>query len=58
VLIKKALNSGHVATVGENSIDNKLKFALTPAGVSSVIVGTISPEHLRENVESVVRAFA
>ncbi|HIA59332.1 MAG TPA: aldo/keto reductase [Gammaproteobacteria bacterium] len=58
VLIKKALNSGHVATVGENSIDNKLKFALTPAGVSSVIVGTISPEHLRENVESVVKAFA
>ena len=58
VLIKKALNSGHVATAGENSIENNLIFALTPAGVSSVIVGTISPEHLRENVESVVRAFA
>ena len=58
VLIKKALNSGHVATAGENSIENNLKFALTPAGVSSVIVGTISPEHLRENVESVVRALA
>ena len=58
VLIKKALNSGHVATAGENSIENNLIFALTPTGVSSVIVGTISPEHLRENVESVVRAFA
>ena len=58
VLIKKALNSGHVAMAGENSIENNLKFALTPAGVSSVIVGTISPEHLRENVESVVRALA
>ena len=58
VLIKKALNSGHVATAGENSIENNLIFALTPAGVSSVIVGTISPEHLRENVESVVRALA
>jgi aryl-alcohol dehydrogenase-like predicted oxidoreductase len=58
VLIKKALNSGHVATDGENSIQKNLKFALTPAGVSSVIVGTISPEHLRENVESVVRALA
>ncbi|MCH8265213.1 MAG: aldo/keto reductase [Proteobacteria bacterium] len=58
VLIKKALNSGHVATAGENSIEKNLKFALTPAGVSSVIVGTINPEHLRENVESVVRALA
>ena len=58
VLIKKALNSGHVATAGENSIENNLIFALTPAGVSSVIVGTIGPEHLRENVESVVRALA
>ena len=58
VLIKKALNSGHVAMAGENSIEKNLKFALTPAGVSSVIVGTISPEHLRENVESVVRALA
>ena len=58
VLIKKALNSGHVAAAGENSIENNLIFALTPAGVSSVIVGTISPEHLRENVESVVRALA
>jgi len=58
VLIKKALNSGHAATTGENSIEKNLKFALTPAGVSSVIVGTINPEHLRENVESVVRALA
>ena len=58
VLIKKALNSGHAATAGENSIEKNLKFALTPAGVSSVIVGTINPEHLRENVESVVRALA
>ncbi|MCH8174773.1 MAG: aldo/keto reductase [Proteobacteria bacterium] len=58
VLIKKALNSGYAATAGENSIEKNLKFALTPAGVSSVIVGTINPEHLRENVESVVRALA
>ena len=58
VLIKKALNSGHVATAGENSIEENLKFALTPAGVSSVIVGTINPAPLRENVESVVRALA
>ena len=57
VLIKKALNSGHVATAGENSIEENLKFALTPAGVSSVIVGTINSEHLRENAETVLRAL-
>ena len=57
VLIKKAFNSGHVRGSGENSIENSLKFALSPAGVSSVIVGTINPEHLRENVEIVARTL-
>lgn len=47
VLIKKALAQGHSAT-GE-----ALRFAIGTAGVSSVVVGTVSPEHLRENVGSV-----
>lgn len=43
VLVKKAFGSGHA------SIDS-LGFAASAEGVSSVIVGTLSPEHLRDNV--------
>ena len=60
VLIKKALNSGHLVSVDANG--NKqgaaadLAFALNKPGVSSVIVGTINPEHLRSNVEAAIAA--
>ena len=46
VLVKKALAQGHGAS-GE-----ALRFAAATAGVSSVVVGTVSPEHLRENVRA------
>ena len=42
VLVKKAFGSGH------GSIDS-LSFAVGHAGVSAVVVGTINPEHLRDN---------
>ena len=42
VLVKKALASGHSGT-------ESLRFAASAPGVSSVIVGTINPTHLREN---------
>ncbi|MEE8077438.1 MAG: aldo/keto reductase [Pseudomonadales bacterium] len=42
VLVKKAFSSGH------GSIDS-LSFAVGHAGVSAVVVGTINPEHLRDN---------
>ena len=42
VLVKKALASGHTGV-------DSLRFAASTEGVSSVIVGTINPEHLREN---------
>jgi aryl-alcohol dehydrogenase-like predicted oxidoreductase len=51
VLVKKALASGH-------SGPESLRFAATAAGVSSVIVGTINPAHLEENVRVVVEACA
>lgn len=44
-LIKKAFASGHIADP-----DAALRFAAGHAGVSSVIVGTIDPHHLRANV--------
>lgn len=50
VLIKKALNSGHLAGGGRDSTADRLRFAVHRRGVSSVIVGTINPEHLRANV--------
>ena len=47
VVIKKAFDSGHAKDPCQ-----ALNFAVNYPGVSSVIVGTINPNHLRENVES------
>lgn len=44
ILVKKALGSGHLSAA-EN-----LKFVLKESGVSCVIVGTINPMHLLENI--------
>lgn len=49
VLIKKALASGHIG----NDASDSLRFALQHPATSSVIVGTISPEHLAANVAAV-----
>lgn len=46
VLVKKALASGHSGT-------DSLRYAAAAPGVSSVIVGTINPDHLRENARVV-----
>ncbi len=50
-LIKKALASGHVA-----SPDEAIKFALSHQGVGSLIVGTINPEHLKDNVKAALHS--
>ncbi len=55
VLIKKALLSGHVAASepaanGRPSAEACLRLALSTAGVSSVVVGTIRREHLEQAV--------
>lgn len=47
VLIKKALNSGHASDAVAN-----LRFAASYPGVSSVIVGTLSPGHLESNAQA------
>jgi len=57
IMIKKAFDSGHIAR-GEEESRLALEFALTRAGVSSVIVGTINPHHLQSNVENAVAALA
>lgn len=43
VLVKKALASGHAGT-------DSLRYAASATGVSAVIVGTLSTDHLRDNV--------
>ena len=53
VLIKKALNSGHDCVDADKNAARNLKFALDYRGVSSVIVGTINPAHLKSNVSAV-----
>jgi len=49
VLIKKAFGSGHLAGSGKSAAAC-LEFSLGTPGVSSVIIGTTNPDHLRENV--------
>lgn len=47
VLVKKGLGSGRLAAA------EALPFALAPPGVSSVVVGSLSLEHLAENLAAV-----
>ncbi len=53
VLIKKALQSGHIEAGG---VEEAMKFIFAQPGVSSVVVGTITPDHLRSNVEAVMKS--
>jgi aryl-alcohol dehydrogenase-like predicted oxidoreductase len=58
LLIKKAFASGHLCLAGEDPIQNSMDFIFSHAGISSVIVGTINPEHLRANVLAVNQAIS
>jgi aryl-alcohol dehydrogenase-like predicted oxidoreductase len=53
VLIKKGLGSGNLAASEPHSLEVKLRPILELMGVSSLIIGTISRDHLRENVRAV-----
>lgn len=51
VVIKKGLQSGHAdKSAGGAGVEQAFKYIFSHAGVSSMIVGTINPKHLRENV--------
>lgn len=52
VLIKKALQSGHIEAGG---VEESMRFIFAQPGVSSVMVGTITPDHLRDNVAAVMK---
>ena len=51
VLVKKGLQSGHVP--GAEGVRRAMRHVFGLPGVSAMIVGTIDPGHLRENVEIV-----
>ena len=59
VLLKKALASGHLC-VGDNAEDPvqaSMDFVFSHPGVSSAIIGTINPQHLRDNVSKALLAL-
>ncbi len=56
VVIKKGLMSGHAdAKAGGGGVEEALRCVFAQPAVSSVVVGTINPVHLRENVAIVER---
>jgi aryl-alcohol dehydrogenase-like predicted oxidoreductase len=50
ILVKKAFASGHLCDAGDDPITEGLRLVLGHSAVASAIVGTINPEHLRQNV--------
>jgi aryl-alcohol dehydrogenase-like predicted oxidoreductase len=53
VLIKKGLGSGTLTGGGTRSLEEMLWPIFSVAGISSLIVGTLNPAHLRANVQTV-----
>lgn len=56
-ILKKAFGSGHLINA-QDPAHAAMQFALSHPGVTSAIVGTINPAHLRENVAACARALA
>lgn len=53
ILIKKAFQSGHLDKIaGNDPVAASLEFIFAEPGVTSVVVGTLNPEHLRANVRA------
>jgi aryl-alcohol dehydrogenase-like predicted oxidoreductase len=56
VVIKKGLQSGHAdKSAGGGGVDQAFEYIFSHQGISSVIVGTINPKHLKQNVDVVNR---
>lgn len=51
IFVKKAFASGHLSQLGDNPIQASMDFVFA-SPVSSVVVGTLNPDHLRDNVQA------
>ncbi len=49
ILVKKALASGHLVT-GSDPVQQSMDFVFGHPGVTSAILGTINPTHMRQNI--------
>lgn len=59
VLVKKGLQSGHAdKSAGGGGIEAAFDYVFKHKGISSMITGTINPEHLRDNVRMVEKVLA
>lgn len=62
VLIKKALNSGHLAASTQASnfkvdpVRASMDFIYAHPGVGAIIIGSITPAHLRQNIANAIAA--
>jgi aryl-alcohol dehydrogenase-like predicted oxidoreductase len=57
IFIKKAFASGKLThNTGANAVQEAMNFVLREPGVSSIILGTINPEHLKQNVQCAINA--
>jgi aryl-alcohol dehydrogenase-like predicted oxidoreductase len=58
IFIKKALGSGHLTKdTKTDPVQNSLNFIFAEPAVSSVILGTINPAHLQQNIEKAQSAL-
>jgi len=58
ILIKKALASGHICLEdGQDPVSASFDFIFSRPGATSAIVGTINPEHLKQNVMAAIAAI-
>jgi len=60
IFIKKALGSGHLTESSSDTdpVQANFDFIYQNPAVASVIVGTITPLHLRDNVQKMIQALA
>jgi aryl-alcohol dehydrogenase-like predicted oxidoreductase len=54
VLVKKALGSGHLCTDAEG-VRRSLAFVQSHPAVTSIVLGTLNPAHLRQNVAAALQ---
>lgn len=58
VLLKKALASGHITAEDEDDpVQASMDFIFSHPGVTSAIVGTINPNHLKDNIAKAEKAL-